>query len=184
MTRRRHPTLGHARASKSARSPFSNPPDPASLLPARESGLSRPHLSGLGTAADALGQGEGDLAGVVVGHNLYRHAPSVEPDGVLGAAVNLEFDGRDCRAVDFYRCLLPAADPHLLDLARIGAHHRVGSKKVVRPRVGRMNRSGCGNRALRRGDDKPVAARLTLNFDRAVALVGHALKRDEAVALP
>src|SRR6516162_4196786 len=190
-TRRRHPARDHARASKSAHSPsfkatgaqsyWRGRPPP---LRSRESELPLPDLSGLGAAADALGQREGHLAAVVVGNELYRHAPSVEPDGVFGAAVNLEFNSRDGRAVDFYRRLLPAADAHLLDLARVGAHHRVGGKEVVRPRVGRMNRRGCGDRALRRGDDKTVAARLAFHFDRAVAFVGHAMKRDETVALP
>src|SRR5271167_3259627 len=47
-----------------------------------------------------------------------------------------------------------------------------------------MHRPGCRDRTLRRGDDKAVAARLAFNLDRAVALVGHAMKRNEAVALP
>src|SRR5215472_7734699 len=47
-----------------------------------------------------------------------------------------------------------------------------------------MNRGGRGDRALRRGDHKSVAAGLAFDLDRTVAFVGHAMKRDEAVTLP
>src|SRR6516165_9285436 len=48
-----------------------------------------------------------------------------------------------------------------------------------------MNRGGCGDRALRgRRDDKAVAACLAFNLDWTVTFIGHAMKRDEAVALP
>src|SRR5271166_6207224 len=133
MTPPFRPMRGRARASKSARSRFSELPDPPAAYssPTGEAELSRSHLGKLGAAADALGQREGDLAGVVVDQELHRHAPPVEPNGVPGTAVDLVFNGGDRRAVDFYRRLLPAADSHLLDLARIGAHHRVGAEEVV-----------------------------------------------------
>src|SRR6516165_2848651 len=48
-----------------------------------------------------------------------------------------------------------------------------------------MNRGGRGNRALRRRrNDKAVATRLAFDLDRTVAFIGHAMKRDEAIALP
>src|SRR6516165_2077821 len=130
-----------------------------------------PDLGELGAATDALGQGEGHLAGVVVGHELDRHTPAVEPNRVFCAAVDLEFEGLDRGTVDLYAGLFAALDPHLLELARIGAHHCIRSNKIVRPRVGRMNRGGCRDRALRRGDHKRIAARLAFDLDRTVAFV-------------
>ena len=95
--------------------------EPAAPSPDRPKvGLPLPDLGKLGAAAKALGQSKGHLASVVVGYEFNRHPAPVEPNGIFGVPVDLEFDGRDGRAVDFYRRLLPAADAHLLDLAESG----------------------------------------------------------------
>src|SRR5207244_7475279 len=67
--------------------------------------LSHPQLAELGAAADALGQGERHLAGVVIGNEHDWHAAPIEPHDVPRAAVYLELDGRDGRSIDFYDCL-------------------------------------------------------------------------------
>src|SRR6266446_2747834 len=103
-------------------------------------GLSHPQLAELGTAANALGQGERHLAGVVISDEHYRHPAPIEPDDVPRAAVYLELDGGNGGSIEFYHCLLPAADTHLLDPAGVRAHQRVGAEKLGRPWVGRMNR--------------------------------------------
>src|SRR4029077_17846619 len=96
-----------------------------SSRPVCDAELSRPQLGELGTAMDALGQGERHLAGVVIDDEHYRHAASVEPDDVSRAAGYLEFNRGNRGSLDLYDCLLPLADPHLLDPPGVGAHHRV-----------------------------------------------------------
>src|SRR5712692_10307690 len=47
-----------------------------------------------------------------------------------------------------------------------------------------MYRPRCRDRALRRANQKTVAACFAFDLDRAAPLVGDAVKRDEAIALP